>query len=814
MPKAFFTTLLLLPITLFGQITHDSSGGLNISNLGFNIEKVYLQFDKPYYVIGDTIYFKGYVIIGGEHKLSALSGVLHTELIGPEGKIERSENLQIAAGTAWGDFVLTDTLKSGAYRVRAYTNWMRNESEGSYFEKDITVGGATAGRIPEGGEPKGGRTTKEKGYLKPDIQFMPEGGTLVAGNYSRIAFKAIGVSGRGINIKGTVTDETGTELIRFASTHLGMGSFTFVPEASKAYKANIVFDDGTQSSVLLPRAIEIGYTISINNSNADTLRIRVTAAANGTTDKLSLVAHAGGSVYYAAENQQSGAKFFSAVIPKNKFPTGIVQFTLFSPEKEPLNERLVFINNNDRLRLSLHTNKDSYKIRQKTKIELNAADKLSKPAMGSFSVSVTDENKVPADTVNENNILSCLLLTSDLKGYIDAPAYYFRNNNEQTQNDLDNLLLTQGYRHFEWKEGEPGPQYQPEKTFAVSGVVKKNGKPAVGAKVSLISKAGGFFMLDTLSDSNGRFVFKDLVFADSTKFLVQSKVAKGQDAVTLELDTLGAPKIDDNKGSAIVRMQTAGEDAEVKAYSISQQQFYEEQKKYGINQHAVLLKEVRIEAKKDAVIPYSENLNGPGNADQVLTAKQLEKMNCGKLEDCLSGVLSGVIIKAGVPLNLRAGQAVMAVILDGTLLSKEEYDDVFIYLHAEDIAGIEVILGPHYGAIYGSSMANGGLIITTKKGRKTSNYYRYAPGVITYMPKGFYKAREFYSPQYDNANSNQKMADLRSTIYWNPNVITDKDGKASFSYFNADGKGTYRVIVEGIDTDGNIGRQIYYYTVE
>jgi len=140
--------------------------------------------------------------------------------------------------------------------------------------------------------------------------------------------------------------------------------------------------------------------------------------------------------------------------------------------------------------------------------------------------------------------------------------------------------------------------------------------------------------------------------------------------------------------------------------------------------------------------------------------------------------------------------------------------DVIAHISPDEVEGIEVILSLHYATIYGSRMANGGIIITTKRGKRINNYYRYAPGVITYMPKGFYKAREFYSPQYDNPHTNQKMADLRSTIYWNPNIITDKDGKASFSYFNADGKGTYRVVIEGIDADGNVGRQVLRYKVE
>ncbi|ASU32973.1 TonB-dependent receptor [Mucilaginibacter xinganensis] len=787
---------------------------LDIYNETHTCEKAYLQFDKPYYAVGDTIYFKAYVTIGAEHKLSALSGILHVDLIGPKNQILRNIKLQVTAGTCWGDFVLTDTLKGGGYLIRAYTNWMRNEGENSFFEKAITVCSLTSVSNFKGGKPQRKIATMQE-QPKHDVQFMPEGGSLVAGNYSKIAFKAIGANGNYPNIKGTITDETGNELASFSATHAGMGSFTFVPEAGKTYNANIVYDDGTHDVVVLPKATETGYTINVNNNNADTLRMRITAAANSTTDKLSLVARAGGTIYYAADKQQTGVKFFSVAIPKNIFPTGIVQFTLYSADKEPLNERLVFINNHDELKMGLTTEKRKYKIREKVNIALNTQSKASKPTMGSFSISVVDETKVPVDTVNENNILTSLLLTSNLKGYIDAPAYYFSNNNEQTQSDLDNLLLTQGYRHFEWKEidskKQSEPKYQPEKDFRISGIVKRNGKPANGAKVSLISKTNGFFMIDTVADSSGRFAFEHLIFSDSTKFLIQSKVAKGQDNVIVEMDTL--PVSNRNRYVSPFNSKKDNGQIDLNTYAVNQMQFYEEQKKYGVNQHPVLLNEVHIAAKKESAIPHSENLNGSGNADQVLNAKQLEKMNCGKIVDCLSGVLSGVIFRAGVPLNSRAHQAVMAVVLDGVFLDKSEYD-IFDYLHTEDIEGIEVVLGPHYAAIYGDRMANGGLIITTKKAKKINNYYRYAPGVVTYMPKGFYKAREFYSPQYDNPKTNTKIPDLRSTIYWNPNIITDKDGKASFSYFNADSKGTYRVVVEGIDADGNLGRQVYRYTVE
>jgi len=521
--------------------------------------------------------------------------------------------------------------------------------------------------------------------------------------------------------------------------------------------------------------------------------------------KLRLAAQACGKVYYAVENN-SDNKFFSVIIPKNKFPTGIVQFTLLSPAGEPLNERLAFIENHNETRLEVKPDKQVYSSRQKIKFQLSAKNG-NKPSAGTYSVAVTDEDKVPVDSLNESTILTNLLLISDLKGDIEQPNYYFNHPTEETRADLDNLLLTQGYRHFSWKQlaDTTRPKFQPEKGITISGTVKRNNKPVPAAQVKLFSKAGGMFMLDTVTDVNGKFAFRDLIFADSTKFVVQSRVKKGQDDVTLELDTIHGPL-------SIVKAAAIGDNlshkADLAAYAMKSQQFYEEQKKYGINQHKILLKEVKVEAKMILPVPHSQNLNGSGNADAVVTAKDIEKMACGNIANCV--LLPGVTFRKGIPLNLRKQFAQMAIVIDGQFVDQ----DIFKNLNPEDIEGIEVVLGEHYGAIYGSRMASGGLIITTKRATKQKEYYRYAPGVITYMPKGFYKAREFYSPQYDNPHTNQKMADLRSTIYWNPDIITDKDGKASFSYFNADSKGTYRVVIEGIDADGNLGRQVLRYKVE
>jgi TonB-dependent SusC/RagA subfamily outer membrane receptor len=167
----------------------------------------------------------------------------------------------------------------------------------------------------------------------------------------------------------------------------------------------------------------------------------------------------------------------------------------------------------------------------------------------------------------------------------------------------------------------------------------------------------------------------------------------------------------------------------------------------------------------------------------------------------------GVIFRGGVPYSTRSQNTPMLINVDGMDMEPEYLADI----NPNDVESVEVLRSGSYTAIYGSKGGGGVLLITTKRGGSDNNYVRYSPGILTYSPKGYYKSREFYSPQYDDPKTKAQMPDLRTTIFWKPNIITDKDGNASFDFFNADNKATYRVIVEGIDGNGNLGRQVYRY---
>lgn len=772
------------------------------------VEKVYVHMDKPFYAVGEDIWFKAYVVSGSGHKLSTLSAIVNVDLIDNRDSIRQSVKLALDHGVANGDFALPDTLHPGNYRIRAYTNYMRNAGSDYFFNKLITIIN-TIVPVKESKTPVANNVTG-----KIDIQFFPEGGYLVNGITTKVAFKAVAPDGLGATVKGTITDGKGQLVANFASSHAGMGVFEMTPVAGVTYLAKTVDAGSSESTAELPRAIDKGYVLSITGSDPQNLLVKVSASKAVFRDDpnraVFVVAQSGGKIY-DTEKSKPGTAVSAFVIPKNKFPSGIVQFTLFSSLGEPLNERLVFIQNRDQLNLNVTTDKQAYAPRERVKIDIDAIAADNKPAAGSFSVSVTDETKVPADEDAENNIMTSLLLTSDLRGYVERPAWYFNRPTDETRTALDVLMLTQGYHRFEWKQllnnAFPAKQYQPENSLQVSGtVLTPAGKPVANAKVKLFDLDSIQFTRDTVTDDRGRFMFKNLTFDDSVRFIVQARTSKNKRDVDIKMDNLLPAATSGNKDKPDYQIDINNN---LSVYAQSSKQLYQEQRKYGLGNHVIPLREVVIREKKQA-LKYSANLNGPGNADQVIFGKDLWNIGCINIPECLQGRLVGVIFRNGIPYSTRDFRP-MQLIVDGAYVDGEFLNT----LNYNDVQAIEVLRNVALTSIYGGFGGSGVFLVTTRHGGETDDPQPiYGRGITTYYSKGYYKARVFYSPQYDKPNTNKQVADLRTTIYWNPNLLTGKDGKTSFEYFNAGSKGSYRVVIEGIDNKGKIGRLVYRYRVQ
>ena len=799
--------------SVFAQAPGDYSQIVNkLKNYisAYDPEKAYLQFDKPYYAAGDTMFFKAYVTQGGHHILSTSSGVLYVDLINPDNRIDQSLRLRLDSGICWGDFALSDSLATGNYRVRAYTRWMQNRQETDFFDRSIAIGSILQGIHPDNQM----RKTSHGISKKTDVQFFPEGGTLVEGVRARVAFKATAPNGLGRHVQGTILDETDKTVCSFESTHLGMGSFVFIPEKNKTYKARLSFDDGTESLVNLPGAEISGVSLSVSEDSLSNLTFRIMTnlryyQANQDKEFL-LVMYSGGKVISYSYKQD--APIVTLNLERKMLQTGVSRISLFSGEGEPLCERLFFVQNNDQLRLQIQADKTVCKKKEKMELLLNAKSATEIPVKGQFSMTIINENLMPADEKNERNILTDLLLTSDLRGYVEEPNYYFKDSSEEARKNLDLLMLTQGYRQFEWKQvldnDTSGLVFHPEKGIEISGkITNLSDKPIANGTVTLLPSNGGP-LLTSVSDANGLFHFSNLVFTDTGRIVLSAVNAKGSNntKITYFNTTPVIPAVADAPPAPQIT-----NDPVLISYKTKAGNFHEE----WIDAHPGMwksLKPVTVKAFKRDNQYRTQSVAGAGNADQVMHADEIDQIG-GKLSTSLNGRLRGVNFIGGIPyLAARIGFDLhpMLLVLDGMEIQMGpnfNIDDIF----TSQVASVEVLMYASE-AVYGVEGANGVIIVTSKDGGDPRDIA--SVGVLPITPYGFYKARIFYSPKYDHAEDHDAEPELRSTVYWNPDIRTDPFGHAGFSFYNANKTGTYKVVVEGIDQNGNIGRLVYRYRVE
>ncbi len=861
-------------------------------NEGHPQEKVHLHLDKPYYAIGDNIWFKAYVTDNRNNQLSTISSSVYVELIGEDDSVKKQIKLPLVSGLTWGDFKLTDTLQEGNYRIRAYTQWMRNAGPDFFFDKTIKIGNAWANRVftsttysfskknntdvvdavikftdKQGmayadrpvvyevtlKDKTTGRhkvTTNAQGEIsisfennksgdaavtgkitatltlpnKQDVvknipvkttsaglsvQLFPESGSLVENLPSKVGIKVINTAGLGEDVQGTLVDNDGIEILSFATTHLGMGNFMINPQPGKTYTVKIRGKDGITQTVALPKISPEGYILTVNNLDSDKVSAKILISEHLLNQGESKLVIQENNTVYAALKTKTGKQVTSFSLPKKDLPSGVLHFTLFSAANLPVAERLIFVNNPVNLiDASVANLKGTYKKRENVSLDLSAKN-AGKPVQGSFSIAVTNTAIVTPDADNESNILTSLLLTSDLKGYIEKPNYYLRSNDRKTREDLDNLMLTQGWTRLLWSTVMGGETNKPaafpaEKSLKVSGTITTTGgKPVPNGKVSLFSTSGGLFMTDTLTDAQGHFAFNNLSFGDSTKFVVQARNAKNKKYVEINLDIIPGQVVTKNRNTGDIEVNV---NEAIQNYIQKSNSFLDDQTRRGLLEHTLLLDQVNIVQKKNPA-KNSSNLNGAGNADNVIQAKDLG--TCITLSQCLQGRVAGLMIRDGKAYLMRSSGTPMQIIVDGMYMEPDFLDNIQPF----DVETIEVLKRAGNTAIYGSRGGGGVLIITTIRGGGDLNYTRYSPGIITYAPKGYYAVRQFYSPQY-TPDHTEGGEDRRTTVYWNPHVPTDVNGAGKFNFYNTDEPGTYRVVIEGIDAEGHLARKVYTYEVK
>ena len=588
-----------------------------------------------------------------------------------------------------------------------------------------------------------------------------------------------------------------------------MGFFYLKPEEGKSYSAKLTFGDGSNATVDLPKANPNGMVLSADNESPDTTIINVLTTPEylkkHLNEDVTLLIYSGGAPSMAQAKLNSENIDFA--IDKKRLHSGVMRITLFSSQSEPMSERLVFIMNQDEINLEAKSEKPVYDKREKVEISLNAKDQTKTPAQGNFSVSVVNEDIIKTDENKESTIFSNLLLVSELNGYVEQPNYYFIKSGDEVAANLDILMLTQGYRHFLWKQilaDSLAPlQYKAESFLQLQGFVRTTaGKPVKNEKVTLSDPTGKGPELNELTDSAGRFIFKNLEFSDTVHFTITAAKSSSR----IMLSSYPSPVVN--------KKDTSELSPNVDSIMIAYLKFKAIDQEFKAARTVKVLNEVTIRAVKLDNSYQTESLAGAGNADQVIHANEFKEG--GTLTDRLMGRLRGVIFTNGIPiLNINASgnglgnYLTMMVVVDGLEMTPPNVNSI----NSNEVETIEVLKSGN-ASMYGMNGGGGVLVITTKRPKEIELDSSSDANALKVSVMGFYKAKEFYSPKYAVSDTSNKGNDLRTTIFWKPDVVTDKDGNASFNFYNADIKGNYKVVIEGIDENGDIGRQVYRYRVQ
>ena len=740
----------------------------------FPQEKLYIHTDKPYYAGGEKIWLSAYLLDGASHKPADYSRYIYIELLNGKDSVVNRVKLRPDKGSYSGYLPVSDRLESGEYMLRAYTAFMKNQDENYFFRKRINITGP--------GDPEQPKTSPVRDF---QVEFFPEGGYLVPYTGCRIGFKALNSSGLGEDVYGRIVDEREETVVSFRSLHKGMGYFYLYPVEGKRYYMICQSSSGTKRFPL-PVAEPKARTLRIEQEQGKYL-VSVLSGSNCTaTDRLYLFVHCRGVIRYATALEPGNELL--AIDPKD-FPSGVLQFLLTDEGLNILSERLVFCKSNDRGSAGIRTDRMQYAPREKISVDVKLTDEQGMPTEGFYSLSVTDNSEVYPDF--NSNILIRMLLTSELRGYVESPSYYFDPQIKESNSALDALMLTQGWRRYALADVFKGRFSYPDKELEagqeISGTVHNLafGKPLPDIMVSLLSPRWNFAAM-TRTDSLGRFRFDGFEYPDTTSYVVQALRPKGSN-FNLEL-TVDRDSFPPN----VVHFPAFLPNVTDTAYENFVNRSYERNPIL----RTVLLDEVKVTAlkKEFSYSLFASNIieekdikesSGATIVDLLMRVSGIRRANMGK-----SVLIRGPFESYGYP-NL---------IID-KIVYEADYDLTSIYL--EDVERIEVYKGAT-AVIFGPT-GSGALVITTKRGKYDPNKKDIRYHISDFRPLGFQRPAQMYTPVYETEEARRSQAsDLRPTLYWKGNGRTGKDGTDRFSFYSSDSDASYTVILEGVTKEGRL----------
>jgi hypothetical protein len=763
----FFVISMLLALCAHGQWDqiHENFNRYRSQAL---IEKIYIHMDRPYYLAGEMVWFKIYYVDGSFHRPLNISKVVYVELVDGEGTVHQQSKISINTnGNGSGSFKLSTDLKTGDCRVIAYTNWMKNFSEKYFFSQKVSIVNPF---IP--------LQELSKAKSEYGIQFYPEGGHLVNGITSRVAFKWVAKKGTGVGMSGVIFDRQENVVATFTPDKSGFGSFYLNPQKDNAYKAIVKYAGLDSIEYKLPEPLLLGYTMEVKDTTNNNLAVIVKTNLQTLASRfpIYLFVHSRNIVLHA-EVQPIMGNSACFILNKDSLGEGTSHFTIFDQMLEPLCERLYFTRIKNKIPYQLRTEKAEFFTRDRINLSIVSAGKSS------VSVSVYRVDSIFSE--EQADVSSYLNLLSELGGNMEKPNYHLSDSVSLIE--LDNLMLAHESKRFDWKEivGEPFiAEFSPEITGPLlKGLVKQKdlGTPLKEVNVFCsVPKIGQFKVAKT--DEKGEFVFP-LDFIGTEKVIIQTRNENAE----IEIENLVLKKRIQMEGEALeffpnqlnelqmrsIHMQV--ENAFEIGFNAPAKQPVDDSPFYGsLNKEYKLEDYTRFPTMEEVLREYIPEISVRKNRDQY-------RIFLRNLETNTS--------MTGEPLVLLDGTPVF----DHTQLMK---------IDPLQIEKLQVITRPYY---FQDIQFDGVVSYFSYKG----DLANYPIDSLSIAYTNYIPQREYLQPKHEETT----LPDTRHLLFWNPDVTIDATGKANLDFFASDITGTYIIRLNGITKEGLTGSSSLLFRV-
>ena len=768
---------------------------LNIYEEQFPHEKVHIHFDRTIYNKGETIFYKLYILSGLEW--TNLSKNVYVVWYDNNGNSIKQTVAPLFQSSAKGSFEVPTNYKGDFIKVKAYTRWMLNDDSVFLYEKDIAINDAS--------------TSKKTNIAaqKTRVDVFPEGGELVNGLASKVAFKATNGYGIPVFIKGFVVNDKNKVIDTLKVAHDGMGFFRIIPVPGEKYQLNWTDENAQKGVTPIPQANKEGVILKLTMDNEKAYaQVERTLGVAQNYKHMRLLVHQNQLVLYKVDFKGEDRQVQKAALPIDELPTGVVQFSLFTDDWQPIAERIMLVNN----RLHEFNARLSVEVANVSKRGKNVLEIMIKDtSAANMSIAVTDASIVMPE---QQTIYSDFLLSNDIRGKVYNPAYYFSSDADSVAAHLDLVMLTNGWRKFNWDKIKAGilpVLTYPRETDLMKITGKVYGMATAKSTEDLLlnliinGKDSSKKILFVPVEKDGSFENKSIFYYDTSRifYVLNGKSKLTSSVVHFENGLLKQDftKLQIDAGS--FQRNWSDSMAKIKLNAILLEQ--ERQKKL---LESITLKEVVIKTKIKSPTQLLDEKYASGffsGGDGISFDLSSDPFANGSL-DILTYLQAKV---AGLDISTAGAQPSATWRGSKTDFFLNEVNtqiETVQSLSIADIAYIKAIRPPFFGSFGGGG--GGAIAIYTKKGPRNRATANTGLGMENTLLGGYSVFKDFFNPSYEKLSENFE-ADNRTTLYWNPYVLTNKrNPRIRIEFYNNDISKKLQVVLEGMNSSGKLARVV------